>query len=170
MPQAGSADGWLAIFTLLAALLLGLTDSVLVRPEPLVLLAVVLGTTSQHRSQKRWRLPLGNMPAIIGVTAISLAFAAFMGVRCYAVYLKRDNSTTGVRAAWALDRGDYVLGTYLARRLARMHHCDEATKVASQVLRLYPLSQTAQRLRHRCGSVPLERVSQSVLDSQEEVR
>jgi hypothetical protein len=169
MPQVSSADGWLAIFTMLAAFLLGLTDSVLVRPEPLVFLTVVLGATSPQQ-EKRWRLPFRCVPLIIGATALSIGFAAFMGVRCYAVYLKRDDSTSGLQAAWALDRGDYVLGTYLARRFFRMHHCDEATEVALQVLRLYPHSQTAQHLLHNCQSAPLGRVSRSALDSQQELR
>lgn len=146
-----NADGWLILFTLGAAILLGLTDSVLLRPEPLIFLAVVLGVTSGNQPiWKRWQMHSLARPFGFAVIGMSVVFATFLGVRCYAGFLKLDRSLESTRKAWVLDRGDYVIGTNLARRLYLLHDYEGSIIVLSNVLRLYPHSRAAQNILLAC--------------------
>lgn len=152
------SDGWLVIFTMAAAFLLGLTDSVLLRPEPIIFLAVVLGVNSGNLTVwKNYRLNSFAWPLAIGVMGMSLMFATYSGVRCYAGFLKLDRSIEATQKASVLDRGDYALGTYLAKKLYQMDNYEGAINETLRVLNLYPYSLEAQNLLQTCLRLQLNR-------------
>jgi len=150
--QGGTPPAITGITTLVTVVVLGTFDAVILRPESLLLAAVLLGilVPAAGRNVPGGAVVLPNRWAIL-VIATSLVFVLQVA-RVVALALVRSPDIGHRELAWRLDRGNTVTGTRLAQYWMVHSRCDLALPIAETVLQREPFLAHARTVVEVCRS------------------
>lgn len=135
------------LLTVLAVVVLGMFDAVLLRPEPVFAVAVVLGTATavgdkvgiSRRRSLSW-LASASMALMLTITAARLA----------ALTLRVDGRFGNLRIASRLDPGDFTLTAELARLSKQRRDCASYFNFREQSLGVYPHNELVKSWGAQC--------------------
>jgi hypothetical protein len=147
-----AAQAVTTLCTLVALLVVGALDCVLLRAPPAYLCALVLGSLHpQKGAQGPSSLAVQRLLAV-GAGVAMLAFVGHRGVEIAAhlTWINEPNAQGLARAA-RINPGDYQLAARMAWVLAGQGQCDEASRHAQRALRLSPSHLLARQVLERCG-------------------
>jgi putative inorganic carbon (HCO3(-)) transporter len=142
--RSGRKASTLVLLSLAAWLIMGSTDAVLLRPEPLALLAITLGAgvgQAETRPDAFDRSSSGGLVQRILLLLAACGAAvglASSGARVVSISLRDRPDQVSLLRSIQLDPGDYSLVRRAARRAAIAADCRSAVALESRALRLFP--------------------------------
>jgi O-antigen ligase len=139
--------------TVVAAMVTGAFDAVLLSPTPTYLVWTLLGALApaEPRRSPRWELHLA--PRWVLVTVITTGLALVMRSTLQVAAMARYGtgwSTARMEEAARLDPGSYRIAIRLAERASRRRRCDMVRHYAGRAARLYPEAEEPRQLLARC--------------------
>jgi O-antigen ligase len=164
------ADGWRAlrsattaedrlaacalVGTIVAAVVVGMFDAVLLLPPPALITWAALGALAPvPRERSAIDLSLGRRALLVfGVTALGLLAIWRSGSQLVAMSIYSNSSRTSrLERASTLDPGSYRIHLRLAEGYSRRGSCSRARAHASAARDLFPSAPAPKRILSRCG-------------------
>ncbi|MFP2928573.1 hypothetical protein ACLESO_25940, partial [Pyxidicoccus sp. 3LG] len=142
------------VAVLVALLVLGGLDTVLLTPAATYLVAVIVGSLTRTRREWRGGLPGSGLrwAALAGVVLLvggGLGYGAVTGWARQLAHTRPQTEARLVRAV-SLDPGGYEARVFLGQLLSRDGRCEQALEIFQDASHLLPHAETPRRVASRC--------------------
>ena len=145
----------MALATVVALALMGLSDPVLMTPAPAALAMATLGGSSPA-ARSLARIAVTSRKRVVCVAAVVVIFGrplAFSARQCYGDYLRRTaRSIDDLAAAARWNRADFTSRVVVSREWIARGRCDLGLPYAVQAYRLFPTSRAPLYIFEKCGA------------------